>query len=102
MTELDDDFEAQDELNPFEPQNNTNTIDSNNNNNNKPTNGHIIGPNYLDEPEEFNEDDDINPKQKPPQRIKELDDSGDELEENEKHLQQQFKQNFNNLFANTN
>eukprot|EP00483_Globobulimina_turgida_P001352 UN01354 len=95
MTELDDDFDAQDEINPFETNNNNHTYTS-------PPNTNLSAPTYNDEAEEYDEDYDLNPKQKPPTRIKELDDSGDELEENEKHLQQQFKQNFNNLFANNN
>ena len=80
MTELDADFGADEESNPFQGQNPQNDIAS-------------------DHSDDDGDGDQIE-GQKPPKRIKELDDSGDEIEENEKQLQQQYRQNFNNLFAN--
>eukprot|EP01084_Bolivina_argentea_P079271 143803_1 len=85
MTELDTDFGADDEVKPF--------IDEHPDN-------YPIGPNYTYD--EVEEDDDLNAKSKPPKRIKELDDSDDELDETQKHLQEQLKTNFNHLFANKN
>ena len=98
MAELDADYGGvEDNSNPFQ---------NNNNNNNNATDKYTsppntnFGPNYEDDQDEDDEEDDDLNDNKPPKRIKELDDSGDEIEENEKILQQQFKNNFNNLFAN--
>merc|ERR1719410_2966722 len=79
MVELNADFGGDEESNPFQGQ--------------QPV--APIGPDS-----DHSDDDDLNEANRPPKRIKELDDSGDEIEENEKQLEQQYKQNFNQLFAN--
>ena len=103
MAELDDDYDGQnDPANPFATISNNSKKDGNNNKDFVSPPNTNFGPNYEeeqdDEDEEDADDDDLNDR-KPPKRIKELDDSGDELEENEKILQAQFKQHFNHLFA---
>ena len=92
MTDLDNDFGAEDEINPFDVINQPNQ--NGNHNNHQPSPQTNLGPNYDEESDD--EDDDL--KKLP--KYKELDDSGDELDQNEKQMQQRFKQNFNNLFAN--